>query len=287
MAERHLDWTQLRAFAAVLREGSLSAAARALEAALGGALFDRLPNGLRPTPRALALLAEATAMDDAASALAAALTANRGDAAGTVRVTAPETLGARAMAPLLAGVMAAHPEIEIELSATDQTENLLRRDADIGVRIIRPAQEELIARRVGAVEFGLYASRAYLARHGMPADLRAMARHRLIGPDKNASARAIAARIGVGEAGARFAFRTDNRIAQESAVRAGIGIGLMRTHEASAERELVRVLPERVFESLPLWLVAHADMRQSRRLRLVYDALAEGLRGMFRPRGPA
>jgi DNA-binding transcriptional LysR family regulator len=295
MSTRDLDWNLLRAFIAVLRLGSLSAAARALgqtqptlgrqiralEEQLGEALFDRLPKGLRPTPRALALAEHARAMDEAGSRLAAALLTHVETAAGTVRITVPESLGPTVLPPLLAGLMADHPEIDIELSATNQTENLLRRDADIAVRLARPEQEELIAQRVGSLEIGLYAARAYAARHGLPADRRALAGHRLIGPDSEAVGLALIERLGLREMNARFVFRSDSRLSQQGALRAGIGIGALAIVEAGEDSGLLRVLPGWVLERFPVWVVAHPDMRHSRRLRLVYDALVAGLRARF------
>ena len=166
--DRQLDWTLLRAFVTIMRQGSLSAAGRrlhrtqptlgrqikALEDTLGEALFDRVPNGLRPTQRAFALFEHAAALDDAAAKLSAALADDLDAAAGTVRITASESFGARIIAPAVVGVMVEHPEIEIEFSATNQQENLLRRDADIAVWLVRPEQEGLIAQRIGSIEFG-------------------------------------------------------------------------------------------------------------------------------------
>lgn len=293
--DRKPDWTLLRAFVAVMRHGSLSAAARhlrqtqptlgrqirALEDQVGEALFDRLPSGLRPTQRALALFEHAAALDDAAAKLAVALAQGSDSLAGTVRITASESFAARVLAPILAELAAARPEIEIELSATNEIENLMRRDADIAIRMTRPEQEGLIAQRIGAVEVGLFATRGYIARHGMPHEARALAAHRLIGPDKDPSGLRLAERWGLAPGSIRFALRTDSRLAQEAAVRAGLGIGVLRLFEVEPDGELLRVFPETVMERFPIWLAAHADMRQSRRLRLVYDTLARGLRAKF------
>jgi DNA-binding transcriptional LysR family regulator len=294
-ADRQPDWAELRALVAVMRHGSLSAAARylgltqptlgrqirALERRVGEALFDRLPSGLRPTQRALALFEPATALDEAAAKLAAALARPPDAANGTVRITASEGFAARVLAPILTGLAEAHPGIEIELSASNEVENLLRRDADIAVRHTRPEQEELIAQRIGTVEVGLFAARGYVARHGMPRDVRALAGHRLIGPDKDPVGRQLAERWGLPMDSLRFALRTDSRTAQEAAVRAGFGIGVMSLAEAEHGGDLLRVFPQTVSAAFPIWLAAHADMRQSPRLRIVYDALVSTLRARF------
>ncbi|WP_431303487.1 LysR family transcriptional regulator [Sediminicoccus sp. BL-A-41-H5] len=294
-ADRQPDWAELRALVAVMRHGSLSAAARhlgltqptlgrqirALERRVGEALFDRLPSGLRPTQRALALFEPANALDEAAAKLAAALARPPDAATGTVRITASEGFAARVLAPILTGLAEAHPGIEIELSATNEVENLLRRDADIAVRHTRPAQQELIAQRLGTVEVGLFAARGYVARHGMPRDVRTLAGHRLIGPDKDPRGRQLAERWGLPMESLSFALRTDSLTAQEAAVRAGFGIGVMSVAEAEPGGELLRVFPETATAAFPIWLAAHADMRQSPRLRVVYDALVSTLRARF------
>jgi DNA-binding transcriptional LysR family regulator len=293
--DRQPDWAQLRALVAVMRHGSLSAAARqlgqtqptlgrqirALERRVGEALFDRLPSGLRPNQRALALYEPAAALDDAAAQLAVALARPTESAAGTVRITASEGFAARVLAPILTGLAEAHPGIEIELSATNEVENLVRRDADIAVRHTRPDQEELIAQRLGMVEVGLFAARGYVVRHGLPRDVRALAGHRLIGPDKDPVGLRLAERWGLPMDSLRFALRTDSRTAQEAAVRAGFGIGVMSMAEVEPGGDLLRVFPETATAAFPLWLAAHADMRQSPRLRIVYDALAGALRARF------
>jgi len=116
--------------------------------------------------------------------------------------------------------------------------------------------------------------------------MRDLAGHRLIGPDQDPSAPRLAERWGA-EGGRDtdrhdlVSFRTDSRMVQEAAVHAGIGIGVLGVFEVPQDCCLVRVLPETAVESFPVWLAAHEDIRHSRRLRLVYDALAVGLRRLF------
>ncbi|WP_424810584.1 LysR family transcriptional regulator [Roseococcus sp. YIM B11640] len=292
-----LDWSLLRAFVAVIRHGSLSAAARALrltqptlgrqvralEEQLGEALFDRLPSGLRPNARAMALLAQAEAMDQAAAELSTALAGNPDAPSGTVRLSSSEIIGTRVLVPILGDLAISHPEIEIELSISNTYENLLRRDADIAVRLDRPAQEEVIAQRVGELEVGMFASRAYLKRRGMPSSLTDLGQHRMIGPDQDQRAMSIIMeRRGLPLSRGLFTFRSDSRLAQEAAVRAGIGIGPIRTFEVEDDPEMVRVLPQGFVERLPIWVTAHPDMRHARRLRVVYDAVVAGFRARFK-----
>lgn len=290
-----LDWSLLRAFASVMRHGSLSAAARALnltqptlgrqiralEDQLGEALFDRLPSGLRATQRALGLFEHAETLDLAAAKLSAALSEDLDAPSGTVRLSSAEIFGTRVLVPILADLALEHPEIQVELSVTNAVENLLRRDADIAVRMARPDQEELIAQRIGQVEIGMYASREYLARHGTPQDIGDLRTHRLIGPDQDQTAIRVMEKRGMLVNQRTFAFRSDSRMAQEAAVRSGLGIGPIRCFEVDQDAGLVRVLEDSFSERFPIWVTAHPDMRHARRLRVVYDAVVNGFKGKF------
>ena len=180
--KREPSWDELRTFVEVARDGSLSGAARrlgltqptvgrhidALEAALGLTLFTRSPRGLTPSPAALALAPHVEAMAASAAALIRAASGEAAADRGTVRVTASEIIGSEVLPPIIADFRAAHPGIAIELALTNRTEDLARRDADIAVRMVRPTQRGLVARRIGTTRIGLYAHRDYLARFGVP-----------------------------------------------------------------------------------------------------------------------
>ncbi len=184
-----VDWALWRSFLAVMRAGSLSGAARALglaqptlgrhieglEASLGAALFTRSPGGLRPTETALALAPNAEAMASAAAALARAASGALDAPAGAIRLTASDIVGAEVLPLILADFGDRWREIEIELSLSNRQEDLLRRDADIAVRMAEPSQGALLARRVGETPIRLYAHRAYLQRRGEPRAIAALA----------------------------------------------------------------------------------------------------------------
>src|SRR5579863_7389052 len=205
------DWDLYRAFLAVLDAGSLSGAARrlgltqptigrqieALERALGGAvLFTRSPSGLKPTDAALALRPHAEAMAAAAEALLRTASGAADEARGVVRVTTSQVMGAEVLPEILARFHEDHPEIAIELVLSDRQEDLLRRDADIAVRMTRPTQGALTARRIGVVHLYFYAHRSYLQKYGEPrsmADL--VAHHTLIGYDRAAPPREALAAV--------------------------------------------------------------------------------------------
>ena len=291
MSLDRLDWALCRSFLAILREGSLSGAARRmgvahptvrrhldeLEATLGSPLFVRSPSGLLPTELARDLQTTAESMEVAAEAFVRTASAEKGAVAGTVRITASEITGAEVLPPILAAVKARHPGLDFELTLTNAVEDLLRRDADIAVRMTRPTQADLVARKVGQVTAGLFAHEQWLARHGQPASLEQLvAAHQLIGYDRDPLlVRAMTAR-GVKVERTEFGFRSDNDLAQLAALRAGFGVGLCHTALAARQPSLRRVLPQ-VDYPLEIWLVVHASMRSMARVRVAFDALVTEL----------
>ncbi|MQT11438.1 LysR family transcriptional regulator [Segnochrobactrum spirostomi] len=284
------DWTLYRTFLAVLEEGSLSGAARALglaqptigrhvdalEAALGLSLFVRAPHGLSPTDAALALRPHAEAMRATAAAMVRTASGVADAVAGTVRVSASEMIGAEVLPPIVAELLAAHPGLAIELVLNNRTDDLLRREADIAVRMVAPTQDALVARKLGVIPLGFHAHRDYLARRGVPTSLADFPSHSLIGFDRETVfVRGLAA-AGLFVDRDGFALRTDSDLAHFAAIRAGCGIGMCQIALAARHPALVRVLPEVSFP-MPTWLVMHEDLRRVRRFRVVFDALAEGL----------
>jgi DNA-binding transcriptional LysR family regulator len=290
------DWHLFRTFLAVIRAGSLSGAARALdttqptvgrqidalEESLGVSLFTRSLDGLAPTDAALGLIGAAETM---AAAVEAAQRAASGDAAadrGTVRITASEVIGGEVLPSILARFHDRHPQIALELVLTNRNEDLLRGEADIAVRMVRPTQDALIAKRIGAVDIALYAHRRYLKMRGMPRGMEDLRSHALIGFDRDPAAARALAQSGVALQRDDLAFRCDSDHAQLAALRAGFGIGACQLGIARRDKQLVPVLHAQVLFSLEMWLVMHRDLRNSRRIRLLFDHLAEELTGYSR-----
>lgn len=290
MDKRGPGWELWRTFDAVMREGSLSSAARVLgltqptagrhiaelEAGLStGALFTRSARGLQPTETAWALAPHAATMAAAAAALVRTASAPADAAAGVVRISASEVIGAEVLPRILTSLHAAHPGLTLELLLTNAPTDLLRRDADLAIRMTEPKQQALRAKSVGRIRLGFYARDDYLARSspiGSPADL---ARHAMIGFDRDAaSLRSINA---VWPDLPSFTLRTDNQLAQVAAVRAGFGIGVMQDPIASRDPALVPVLRDIFSAYLPVWIVMHEDLRSTHRMRIVFDALVEGM----------
>ncbi|MEG1326632.1 MAG: LysR family transcriptional regulator, partial [Janthinobacterium sp.] len=171
-----IAWEYYRSLLAVLQHGSLSGAARALgitqptvgrhiaalEQALGATLFTRSQLGLLPTEVALALRPHAETMEHTAALMERAASSQGQGVAGTVRIAASEVVGVEVLPPILARLRACHPGLIIELVLSNKVQDLLRREADIAVRMLRPRQEQLVARKVGDIELGLHAHADYL-----------------------------------------------------------------------------------------------------------------------------
>ncbi|PRC94698.1 LysR family transcriptional regulator [Solimicrobium silvestre] len=285
------SWELYRSFLAVARLGSLSAAARsldttqptigrhieALEMQLKTALFSRSPVGLVPNAIALELIPHAETMAAAAEALIRRASGEAGKEHGTVRITASTIVGGEVLPGLLAPFHRQYPEITLELVLTNEPEDMLRRDADIAIRMFRPTQGALIARRVGPVAVGLYVHRSYAEVIGLPKRIDQLDGHTLIGYDRNPFAIHSAQQLGIQLSRDQFNFRCDNELAQLSALRAGIGIGACQKPIAARDQNLLPVLPKVVALELDMWLVMHEDMRNCRRIMLLFNYLKDGL----------
>lgn len=286
------DWTLYRSFLAVLREGSLSAAARAigatqptlgrhveqLEETLGCPLFTRSPAGLTPTPMAHSLRPFAEAMETAADALRRQASGEAAAVRGTIRVAASVMIGGAVLPSMLARFQSDYPEVVLEVSLSNTKDDLLRREADIAIRMVRPTQEALLARPVGAVTIGFYAHRSYVERHGLPANLAETANHVLIGFDKDETIARGLTIAGGTITRDLFRYRVDNDLAQYHALLAGIGIGGCQDRLAVRNPDLVAVLPDQIRFRYDTWLVMHEDQRDNRRVKLLFDFLAEEMK---------
>jgi DNA-binding transcriptional LysR family regulator len=282
-------WELYRSFLAVFREGSLSGAARsltltqptigrhidALETALGVALFTRSQAGLIATPSALALVPHAEAMASAADALQRVASGEAAEERGAVRVTASEMIGAEVLPAQLAAFREKHPRIAIELVLSNRSQDLLRREADIAVRMVKPTQLALRSRKIGTLHLGLHAHPRYLKNRSAPSTLEELREHPIIGFDKAVSVRGVSLPSFAANR-ELFSFRCDSDIAQYAALRAGFGIGLCQSALGKRDR-LVPILPNAVQFELGVWVVMHKDLQSVRRVRLLFDHLAAEL----------
>jgi len=291
MASAAPDWHLFRAFLAVVREGSLSSAARvlgttqptmgrqmaALEASLRVKLFTRSLDGLSPTEAGLRLIPSAEAMAAAAEAAQRSASGEVDEERGTVRVTASEVVGSEILPSILADFHLTNPRISIELALSNRNEDLLRGDADIAVRMVRPTQGALVAKRIGRIDIGLHGHRRYFKRHAMPRRLADLRQHSLIGFDRDQQYARLLERTGVPVNRDMFALRSDSDLAQLAALRAGFGIGVCQLGIARRDKDLLPVLHSEFVLPMEAWLVMHRDSRSSRRIRLLFAHLATEL----------
>ena len=285
------DWSLVRSFLAVLEKGSLLAASRhlqlsqptigrhvaELESQLGLVLFDRNGRGLLPTEAAYHLAESARIMQSGADQLARNVMGADLGASGTVRITASQPVSCYVLPPLLAQMRLSLPDIQVELVASNEVSNLLRREADIAVRMVQPEQASIIARRVGKVTLRACAHQDYLRRRGVPRQPNDLLAHDLIGGDRNDDTLKGFAAQGLVVGREQFAFRADDLIVVWQAVRAGLGVGFVSEHLIRSDPAVIPVLPKLKIQPLPVWLAVHKEIRTSKRIRAVYDFLADAL----------
>ncbi|TCD13843.1 LysR family transcriptional regulator [Oricola cellulosilytica] len=291
MDAKRFDWNLIKSFLAVLDAGTLSGAAETtgisqptlgrhideMETRTGLVLFERGRAGMTPTPNALALAEEARVMQAGAAAFAMAAAGRETAVEGVIRITASEIMSNYVLPAILIELQEAEPALEIELVATNSVENLLARDADIAVRMVRPTQNDLIARKVNDFAMGAYARGDYLARYGTPQTVEDLAAHRLIGYDRSDLIERGMMRLGIRFDRSLFRFRTDHQVVYWELVKAGAGIGFGPRFVAAQSPGLVRVFADFDIEPLPVWLTSHRELKHSAKVRRVYDFLAERL----------
>ena len=290
----HFDWTLLQSFLAVAEHGSHSAAARALgtsqptigrhlaelQAQLELELLERSPKGYQLTSAGAELMSLAEDMRQSAAQISLLSEGRTAKVEGTVRVTASEVVATYLMPEVLPPLLDAEPELEIELVATNSTENLLLREADIAVRMVEPDQNGLIRKRLGGISIGLFAANSYLAQSPPFTGTDDLKQHRLVGYDRSELILKGMAEFGLNMDRHDFAFRCDNQVTYVQALAAGMGIGVCQRRVA-INLGLVDLAPGLAIPPLPVWLTAHEALRSSARVRRVFDHLAEHLPKLF------
>ena len=286
------DWNQLKAFLETAEAGSLSAAARklgltqptlsrqvaAIERQLGVTLFERGGKALVPTATGLALLEHARVMGAAAEDLRLAATGQSQAVDGVVTISASEAVAAHLLPAVLMRLRQQAPGIVIDLVASDALSDLRRREADIAVRHLRPAQPDLIGRFVRDARACFYASTDWVAQHGHPRTAEQAAQHAFVGSDRAGRYLGYLRQHGLPLSDANFSCYAENTMAHWALVRQGLGIGAMMVDIARATPGVVQVLDDVPPVVFPIWLVTHRELRTARRIRLVFDLLAEALR---------
>ena len=296
----NIDWSLLRSFLAVVETGSLSAAAtrlattqptlsrhiRELEATVDVSLFTRSARGLDPTEAALILVDDARAMGEAAQALTLKAQGRSQQLTGTVRITASVVVANLMLPPVLSELRRAEPNIQIDLVASDLAQNLLRRDADIAIRMFEPTQGALVARKLGEAPIGLFGHRSYFAWRGRLDTIDDLLTHDVIGFDRSDAILKGYAANGLSATRESFPVRCDDQMVYWNLLLAGAGLGFAQTLLASRYADLEQVLVEMCLPPMPVWLVLHEEVRSNARVRRVADRLSAALGDLFRPPRP-
>jgi DNA-binding transcriptional LysR family regulator len=289
------DWALIKSFLAVLDAGSLMGAARQtgqqqptlsrhiaeLEAQLGAPLFERTGRGVTPTGLALAIADSARQMEAGAQGLTQQLVGSRRRTTGTVRISTSQVAATYLLPPVLAELQRTEPGIQIELVASNQITNLLRREADIAVRMVRPAQGSLVARKLGEVHIVAAAHERYLAQAGTPRKPQDLLQHRLIGYDRDTTIEQGFKKMGLPLTREHFTLRTDDQVAYGRLLAAGAGIGFVARYNLAHWPGVHAVLPQLGIPPLPCWLAVHREIRGNAVVRQVYDHLAAAIPSML------
>lgn len=287
------DWNQARAFLVTVEEGSLSAAARALgmsqptlgrqvtalEAELGVALFERTGQGMQLTPSGVQLVEYVRAMGEAAMGLSLSASGHADSIAGRICISATEVMAMMVLPALIKKLKHRHPGIVVELIASNESSDLKRREADIAIRSYRPTQADLIARKLGSITASLYATVDYLQTLEQPLSLESLKRAQFIGFNSGDNRNYIA---GLAEQGLivteeNFSVSANSHLVHWALTKQGLGIGIMPTAIGDLEPEVVRAIEGSDFYKGEMWLVSHRELRMNKRVRAVYDFLAEEL----------
>ncbi|MBK8084023.1 MAG: LysR family transcriptional regulator [Devosia sp.] len=285
------DWSLWRSFGAVVEHGSLSAAARALglsqptlgrhvealEATLGTRLFERTLGGFKPTEIALRLYEPVQVAQRALAEAALVAEGTSATLSGSVRLTSSMMMCGYVLPPILGRLRLAFPQVALELVPSDSAENLLLREADIAVRLFRPTQLELVARKLGEIPIVACAHESYLTRRGRPQRPEDLTAHDLVGFDRSDLLIATARRMGFELHRVDFVVRTDSQTHMWELMKAGLGIGFGQAGLVDRTPGMVKLLPQVRPRPLEVWLATHRELFTSRRVRAIHDCLGESL----------
>ena len=283
-----IDWNDYRYFLAVAETGSLSAAARkldvaqptvgrriqTLESSLQARLFDRLSHGYVLTTAGEAIRQLVADMENQALAIERRIAGFDQQPSGRVCISTTEGLGYWLTSKLPA-LQQQYPQLEIELAIDIGMTDLLRREADIALRVGKPGSDELIGRSIGKVSVGLFAATSYLAEHGTPLKLSELSNHTIIESTREISNLAQAQWLRQ-HGNPKALFYSNDITIQLAAAQAGLGIMALPVYYLmSNTMNLQRILPDEFDLELDLWLLTHQDLRSSARIRAVMGFITD------------
>lgn len=285
------DWNQARSFLAIAEEGSLSAAATALnvtqptitrqlaalEAELKITLLERTGRTVSLTQAGLDLVEHVRTMADAANQMSLAASGRFQAVEGLVRITAAEMTAAYILPEMLDRLRAAAPDLEIEIVSDNAVRDLLQREADIAIRHARPEQPDLVAKRVCDDRMCFFAVRKYLDHHGEPTLGSDVVAHQFVSFGDFEQVASNLKPLGLDLSRKNFRYASNSQLVEWEIARNGHAIAIMTDRIAAKFPEFKRVLTELEPFATPIWLVSHRELQTSRRIRVVFDLLAKGL----------
>lgn len=286
------DWDEIRTAFQVARLGTVSGAAEvlgvhhatvirhidALEKTLGTKLFQRHARGYTPTESGRDLLSVAQTTEEQFAQLASRIKGQGESVAGELVVTSISGLSGLLM-PVLTGFQERFPGVQVRFLTDMRVFRLDYGEAHVAIRAgAAPEEPDNVVQPLTRIRTGLYASRRYVDRHGLPADESEFSAHHFVCVDNEATRapfyRWLLARVSAD----RLSFRATEVAALEDAVRLGAGIGFMSAYRAESDLDLVEVLPPRSEWEAPLWLVTHVDLHRTRKVQAFLSHLKDAAR---------
>lgn len=290
------DWNDLRFFLAIAREGSTLGAAKtlnvsqptvqrriaALEQSIRRELVERHPTGYRLTEFGKALVPHAEEVERSVAALGRQITSGGQELGGTLRVTCPEGMASRLLAPLIEDFRARYPELRVDLIMTDRRLDLAKGEAEVALRIHEPGEGSLVARRIAESLWAVYASRSYVQHHGRPQSWEDLEHHAVVAFGGELADNHAGRWLKESAPGARIAATGSSMLGVLGAVKSGAGLAPLPILLGGSEDDLLPVLAPVPELSTKVYLVMHADLRSTPRVRAFCDFVVAEVK-RFRP----
>ena len=290
------DWNHIRAFLATAETGSLSAAARelgltqptlsrqvaALEEELGILLFERVGRALELTSAGVELLDATKQMGEAANHFALTASGQSQSIEGEVRITASDIFSTQLLPGFLHKLAEAAPNLRVDVVAANDIQDIMRREADIAIRHVRPEQPDLIAKLIGEPTASIYGADSYLQKHGTPSTREDLSAHRFVSFGNIDEMIGYLKDLDIHVTSENFAIGSKNGLVAWQLARDGFGLCIMEDQVAQAAPNMRKLVTEKEIVKFPMWLVTHRELHTSRRIRLVFDLLAEHLKEVYR-----
>jgi DNA-binding transcriptional LysR family regulator len=291
------DWNDLRFLLAIARTGSTLAAAKelgvsqptvqrrlaALEEGIGRKLAEHHPTGYRLTELGKALLPHAIDVERSVEAFQRQVTSAGEELTGTLRVTCPEGVASRLLAPVIEAFREKHPELRVDLIMTDRRLDLTKGEADVALRMHEPGEASLVARRIANSPWAIFASQSYIGRHGRPSRPEDLNQHAIVEFAGELAANHAALWLKSVAPNATVAVRGNSMLGVVAAVRSGAGLAPLPMLLGTSEDGLEPVLTSIPELDSKLYLVMHADLQHTPRVRAFCDFVAAEV-ARLRPR---